>query len=1153
MGNKSNRTLTANSFIPGIAVTVTASGITTLSVASAQLQVFTGTLAQTIKLPVATTLAAGQTIGINNESSSAITIQFQDGTSFSDAAGVSYATVPANKAVVLTVQTVATSNGTWNVFTSAGPSTGYTIINPTIQKFTSGSGTYTTPSGVQYIKVRMVGGGGGGSGSGNGAAGTGGSGGTTSFGTSLLSAPGGGGAAYSAAIVSGGSATVSAPAIGSAFTGATGSAGNYNNGVQAALNGAPGGGSILFGGSGGGGLGNAAAGTNGITNTGGGGGGGGGGNNIAGYTGTGGGGSGSLEAIIASPSVTYTYSIGIAGTSGTAGTSGFAGGAGGSGYIEVTEYYFNNPAQGVTVTASYAPTVQKFISGSGTYTTPSGVQYINVKLVGGGGGGGGGDNVSGGAGGGGGGAGGYCESNISTPSATYSYSVGGAAAGGAAGNPGNTGTVGNNSTFSSFTASGGVAGQGGQTVSQPGTGGAGGAASGANKNIAGGSGTAGVPGLGGVTQGIGGTGGNSSIGGGGVGVGGNGTGGAGATNSGGGGAGGSGLGGAGAAGYIEVTEYYVVLATGAPNGSTALPTVQKFTSSSGTYTTPANVAYIRVKMVGGGGGGANSGTGAGNGTTGGNSTFGSSLLTANGGNGGLIATTSAGVSGGTGGTATVTISGTVLQVVALQGGTGGGTAGTSVGAGAGGGGGSGPYGGAVVGAADAANAPNAVANTGAGGAGAGGGNALAGSSGGGAGGYIDALLISPSATYAYVIGAAGTGSGGGSFAGGAGGSGYIEVTEYYNNAVVQVSTAASIQPTVQKFTSGSGTYTTPSGVQYLKIKMVGAGGSGGGSGTSSGGTAGTSGGNTIFGTSLLTANGGAGGGHSNQDGGIGGTATISAPAIGTALSGGTGLPGDVGAAGTSYTGGAGGSTIFGGAGVPVFSTGAGGNAATNTGAGGSGGFAPTGGNSASGGGSGGYVDGIIPAPVATYAYAVGAGQAGGAAGGAGFAGGNSAAGYIEVTEYYNNLAIGSTTSVAANTIFAGPTSGSNANPGFRALVAADFPGTWTTWVPTISASSGSITTSSAVARYQQFGKTVFISIAITVTTNGTGAGNLQCTLPFTSQSIAAFSAVETVNNGSACSAYISASGTTVRINTYNNTYPVTSGSIILVCGSYETT
>lgn len=37
---------------------------------------------------------------------------------------------------------------------------------PTVQKFTSGSGTYTTPAGVKYIRVRLVGGAGGPGGSG---------------------------------------------------------------------------------------------------------------------------------------------------------------------------------------------------------------------------------------------------------------------------------------------------------------------------------------------------------------------------------------------------------------------------------------------------------------------------------------------------------------------------------------------------------------------------------------------------------------------------------------------------------------------------------------------------------------------------------------------------------------------------------------------------------------------------------------------------------------------------------------------------------------------------------------------------------------------------------------------------------------------------
>jgi hypothetical protein len=72
---------------------------------------------------------------------------------------------------------------------------------------------------------------------------------------------------------------------------------------------------------------------------------------------------------------------------------------------------------------------------------------------------------------------------------------------------------------------------------------------------------------------------------------------------------------------------------------------------------------------------------------------------------------------------------------------------------------------------------------------------------------------------------------------------------------------APIAPTVQKFTSGSGTYTKPANVLFLRVRLVGGGGGGGGSaasGNNDGGT-GTTGGNTTFGTTLLVANGGLGG------------------------------------------------------------------------------------------------------------------------------------------------------------------------------------------------------------------------------------------------------------------------------------------------------
>lgn len=214
------------------------------------------------------------------------------------------------------------------------------------------------------------------------------------------------------------------------------------------------------------------------------------------------------------------------------------------------------------------------------------------------------------------------------------------------------------------------------------------------------------------------------------------------------------------------------------------PTIQKFTSGTGTYTTPANTRYLRVRMVGGGGGGSGSGTASiGSGGNGGNTTFGTTLLAANGGNGGP---TGASASGGTGGTASL---GTGPIGTALQGGSGGGgyyiaSSGTQM---SGGVGGVSFFGGAASGGepagANGTAGKSAVANSGSGGGGASNGTTSLGYSGtgGGAGGFVDALIVGPSATYSYVVGVGGSiGSAGTNGAtGGAGGSGYIEVTEYY--------------------------------------------------------------------------------------------------------------------------------------------------------------------------------------------------------------------------------------------------------------------------------------------------------------------------------------------------------------------------------------
>lgn len=212
---------------------------------------------------------------------------------------------------------------------------------PTIQRFTSGSGTCTLSANVLYIRILAVGGGGGGSGSGTSGGGNGGNGGNTTFGTSLITANGGTGGTYSSVGGlnggAGGSASLGTGPIGTAITGGTGGGSSFNSAVILYQNGVVGGQNALGGGAPSSGA--NTAGIAGITNTGGGGGGAGTNNATSNASGTGGGAGGYVNAIITSPSSTYSYAVGAAGTAGAAGTNGYAGGAGGSGYIEVTEYY----------------------------------------------------------------------------------------------------------------------------------------------------------------------------------------------------------------------------------------------------------------------------------------------------------------------------------------------------------------------------------------------------------------------------------------------------------------------------------------------------------------------------------------------------------------------------------------------------------------------------------------------------------------------------------------------------------------------------------------------------------------------------------------------------------------------------------------------
>lgn len=233
-------------------------------------------------------------------------------------------------------------------------------------------------------------------------------------------------------------------------------------------------------------------------------------------------------------------------------------------------------------------------------------------------------------------------------------------------------------------------------------------------------------------------------------------------------------------------------------------------------------------------------------------------------------------------------------------------------------------------------------------------------------------------------------------------------TAYLTNGVLSTQPAPSVSVvTISSHSggfsaNGTGTYTTPANVKWIRVRMVGGGGGGGGGG-SAGNLAGTggNGGSTTFGSSLLVANGGTGGACNQTFGGAGGTASIGAGAVGVAITGAQGNSPANPSATTNYTAsGAGGASFFGGPGGSTAAGVAASAPVANTGSGGGGGSFNGTGYQGAGGGAGGFIDAIItPSAGQTFAYSVGAGGTAGA-GATGTAGAAGAGGIIIVEQFY---------------------------------------------------------------------------------------------------------------------------------------------------------
>ena len=108
-----------------------------------------------------------------------------------------------------------------------------------------------------------------------------------------------------------------------------------------------------------------------------------------------------------------------------------------------------------------------------------------------------------------------------------------------------------------------------------------------------------------------------------------------------------------------------------------------------------------------------------------------------------------------------------------------------------------------------------------------------------------------------------------------------------------------------------------------------------------------------------------------------------------------------------------------------------------------------------------------------------------------------------------------------------------------------------TWTPTITAGTGSITTStSSNQHYEVHGRICHFRVTIGITTNGTGATSVNFTLPIQAAQTMVAIGRETALTGKAITATCAGGSSTAAAFYYDLTYPGGNGANLEISGAY---